>query len=78
MSLVEQISQKAAALPLEKQREVLDFVEFVAQHKQPSPQRPPFRSALGLLSGRNVKVSTEAIDEMRSEAWRNFPREEPN
>ena len=71
----EQIEQtvltKLRALPLDKQQEVLDFVEFL---EQKNGVKPPRRSAKGLLADLGIHISKEDIDEARREMWGNFPR----
>jgi hypothetical protein len=74
--LVEKIAKKASALPLEAQQKALEYVESLEQ--EGTAGRKPFRSVLGIFADRNVHISEEDIAEMRSEAWRNFPREESN
>jgi hypothetical protein len=74
-SLVEEIRTKSAALPVEKQREVLDFVEFILHKSKAAPKRP-FRSVQGILQGEFPDLEQD-ITEMRREAWGNFPRELP-
>lgn len=77
-NLVEEIAAKAAALPIEKQREALALIESLSVGETQSGQpRKPFRSVLGLLADRGVDVTEDDIAEMRREAWKNFPREEP-
>ncbi len=87
MNLIEVIATKTATLPLEKQREVLDFVEFVLQRTQPGQtpepganpeaKKPPFRSVPGALARPGVDVTPDDIAQVRREMWQNFPREEP-
>lgn len=64
---------KLRTLPLERQREALDFVEFLEQ-KTVSPKQPR-RSLYGICADLNVRITKEEIDEARREAWANFPRE---
>jgi hypothetical protein len=74
--LVEKIAKKASGLPVESQRKALEYVESLEREK--TIEKKPFRSILGLLADRDVHISEEDITEIRHEAWRNFPREEPN
>jgi hypothetical protein len=67
--------QKLQALPYDKQREVMDFVEFLAEKNRPSRPR---RSFLGALAHLNIPCSEEDIAEARREMWGNFPREFPD
>jgi len=81
-NLIEEITVKSASLPFDLQREVLDFVEFVAHKRLESAnqtktieKRPPFRSARGILK-RNLENLENDLTEVRREMWQNFPREE--
>ncbi len=74
-NLVEEITAVAATLPLEKQHEVLDFVEFIAQ-KNNAQSRAPRQSLYGLWADLGLEVTSEDIDEARREMWANFPRED--
>ena len=50
--ILEEIQAEAAALPLEKQSEVLDFDKFIALRPavtKPVETRPPFKSVRGTL-----------------------------
>ncbi len=84
-SLVEEIATKSADLPVEQQREVLEFVEFKLHRPAPSKvvsaealgKKLPFRSVRGILQGEFPNLEQD-IAEMRREAWQNFPRELPN
>lgn len=73
-SLVEQIATKVIVLPLEMQREALNFVEFLEQKSQ---KRKPFKSVEGIL---NIDLSNldEDLKEIRAEMWKNFPRPFPD
>ncbi len=75
MNLVEQIAAKAAALPLEKQREALQIIESLATQSEAQTAQPR-KSLLGLFADRGVDVTSEDIDEVRREIWANFPRED--
>ncbi len=77
-SLVEEIAAKAATLPVERQREALTFIESLTARERESNQgTKPFRSVKGILQG-NLDNLEQDIAEMRREALKNFPREEPN
>ena len=73
MSVIESIVEQVEDLPLERQREVLDFAEFLL-HKEKGNGDKPRKSLEGLWEG--VSISREDIDEARREMWGNFPREE--
>ena len=74
--LIEKIAKKASNLPVEAQRKTLEYVESLEWEE--TADKKPFSSVLGILADRNVHVSEQDIAEMRREAWRVFPREEPN
>ena len=76
-NLIEEIAAKAATLPIEKQREALEFVESLTAFEHVDSQvGKPFRSVKGILQG-NLDNLERDIEEMRQEAWKDFPREEP-
>ncbi len=75
INLADEIKTKAMALPIEKQREVLDFVEFIL-HKTESSAAPPRQSLRGLWADLGLEVTAEDIDEAQREMWANFPRED--
>ena len=82
MNMTEEIALKSNSLPFELQREVLDFIEFIAHKRQLAAQsqaapRPAFRSVRGLLKHRNLDNLEQDFAEVRREMWGNFPREEP-
>lgn len=75
--ILEEIQAEAAALPLEKQIEVLDFVKFIALRPvitRPVETRPPFKSVRGTLK-RSLPNLAGDLAEIRRERWQNFPRE---
>lgn len=72
MNIEQQVLEKLRELPPEKQKEVLDFVEFV---KEKSETRKPLRSLLGLWSDLNFHVTEEDIAQARRDMWGNFPRD---
>ena len=74
MSLEETVVDKLRALPVEKQLEVLDFVEFL---RQKALVKRPLRSVEGLWADLGPAPTAEEIDEARREMWHNFPREFP-
>ncbi len=67
----QQLLTKWRALPLDKQREMLDFAEFL---EQKTGQRAP-RNPEGLWADLPINVSDQDIAEARKEMWENFPRE---
>jgi hypothetical protein len=79
MDLVKEITVKSNSLPFELQREVLDFVEFIAHKNQSAVEETqiPFQSVRGILKRRNLENLEQDLSEVRREMWQNFPREEP-
>jgi len=76
--LVDEITKKVSTLPVEAQQKALVYIERLQIEKAAEVNtRKPFRSVLGIFADRNVHVSEEDITEIRREAWRSFPREEP-
>ena len=77
--ILEKIQAEAAALPLEKQIEVLDFDKFIALRPaitKPVATKPPFKSVRGILK-RSLPNLEGDLAEIRREMWQDFPREEP-
>lgn len=75
-NLAKEIADKAAVLPVERQREVLALLDAMNANMQPETKRKPFKSVRGILKGEFPNLEKD-IAEMRREAWRNFPREFP-
>jgi hypothetical protein len=73
MTIEEMILDKLRQLPPEKQREVLDFLEFLKQKEIPKRSR---RSLKGLCSDLGLHITEEDINESRREMWGNFPRKD--
>jgi hypothetical protein len=73
MTIEEQVVEKLRALPPEKQKEVLDFVDFLKE-KNGDPKKP-LRSLRGLWADLNIHITEEDIAEARREMWGNFPRD---
>lgn len=72
--IVEQlVIKKIHHLPLDKQQEVLDFVEFLEYKAMP---KQPRQSVKGLWADLNIEIHEEDIAEIRNEMWQNFPRED--
>ena len=72
MTIEEQVLEKLRELPPEKQKEVLDFVDFLKEKNRPVQPR---RSLLGLWEDLNINIAEEDIAEARREMWGKFPRE---
>ena len=75
MGITEEVIEKLRALPEEKQRLVLEYVESLGGPPKP-PSEAPVRLK-GLWAGLGIDVSEEDITEARREMWVNFPRELP-
>lgn len=73
MTVVESIIESVENLPAERQRELLNFTEYL-EYKEKSNGGKPRRSLRGIW--KNVDISAEDIDEARREMWGNFPRED--
>ena len=73
MTIEQQVVEKLRDLPLEKQKEVLDFVDFLKE-KNGRPKKPR-RSLLGLWADLDVHITEEDIAGARREMWGNFPRD---
>ena len=74
MTVAETLTQKVSQLPLNRQLEVLDFVEFLEQKQgHARPRHDPE----GLLADQRSDLSLEDFTAARREAWGKFPREMP-
>jgi hypothetical protein len=72
MTIEQQVLEKLRDLPPDKQREVLDFVDFLKE--KTSPEKPR-RSLRGLWANLNINITEEDIAQARREMWSNFPRD---
>jgi mRNA-degrading endonuclease RelE of RelBE toxin-antitoxin system len=72
MTIEQQVLEKLRDLPPEKQKEVLDFVDFLKE--KTSPEKPR-RSLRGLWADLNINITEEDIAQARREMWGNFPRD---
>jgi hypothetical protein len=75
MSVAETILQKTLALPEDRQREVLKFVEKL---EQTAARRSPLIDPYGTLADKKADLSLEDFQQARRETWAHFPREFPN
>jgi hypothetical protein len=71
--LEDTIIERVRRLPPEKQREVLDFTEFLGERAAP-PRKG--KSLYGLWADLNVDITEEQISEARKEMWGKFPRDD--
>jgi hypothetical protein len=61
--------------PRDKLRLIEELVQQLLR-ELPAPEKTPSPSLWGALAHLGPAPSAEDIDEMRSEAWANFPRED--
>ena len=73
MSIEQAIVENLRVLPLEKQQEVLDFVEFL---KTKSRLKVTRRSVKGLCADLGIHITEEDIAQARQEMWESFPKED--
>lgn len=72
IDLEQTLVQRLRNLPLERQVEVLDFVDFLSQR---SNAKKPRRNPIGLFADLGIDISAQEIDHMRQELWEHFPRD---
>jgi PIN domain nuclease of toxin-antitoxin system len=72
MTFEEQVLEKLRHLPPEKQKEVLDLVDFL---KEKNGSAKPRRSLRGLWKHLNIHITEEDITEARREMWGNSARD---
>lgn len=65
-NIEEMLIQRTRTLPVERQVEVLDFVDFLSRK---SVVYEPRRNPIGLFAGLGVDISAKEIDEARAELW---------
>ena len=73
MTTWQEISEKAKELSTDKQREVLDFIEFLRARED---AHKALVDPAGLLTDLNIDISESDIAEIRREMWSRFPRED--
>ena len=71
MTLEQSILETVRSLPLDKQQEVLEHAKRLEAE---SRTQKPFKNMKGLWADLGISLSTEEIDEVQQEAWKNFPR----
>ena len=78
MTVEQTVMEKLRELPLERQQEVLDFVESLQQGTMPQQSSPkkPRQSLKGLWADLDIHITDEDITEARREMWGNFPRDD--
>ncbi len=74
MDIPQAVLETLRVLPLEKQQEVLDFVEFLNVKR--GPTKRPRRDWIGTAVDLSVELTEEDIAQARHEMWGHFPRED--
>lgn len=72
MTVKEAVIEKLNALPMYRQRELLEFAEILEAKEK---SREPRRSLYGILAHLDNDITEDDIREVRKEMWKNFPRE---
>jgi len=72
MTIEQQVLEKLRDLPPERQKEVLDFVDFL---REKNGSKKPRHSLRGLWKDLNIDITEEDIAQVRREMWGNFPRD---
>jgi len=70
MDIEKRVLIKLKLLPYEKQKEVLDFIEFI---QRKAKINHPHNNLKGLWADLRVQIGEEDIAEVRREMWGNFP-----
>jgi hypothetical protein len=71
MSIEKSVLEKLLKLPVEKQKEVLDFVESL---EKKAAAKGRWHSLKGLWADLGVEISPEDIAEARREMWTNWAK----
>ena len=74
VNIEQAVVEKMRVLPVEKQREVLDFAEFLQRKSVPQPPCRR-RSLKGLWADLKIDLTEADIAKVRREMWKNFPRD---
>ncbi len=72
MTIEQQVLQKLRELAPEKKKEVLAFVDSLAQESD-GPKK--LRGLEGIWEDLNIEITDEDIGQARREMWGNFPRD---
>jgi len=75
MTVKQAVLEDMETLPVGKQEEVLDFVQFL---KAKQSKRKPRRSLQGSLAHLNIKWTEEDMREARNEMWRGYTKDTEN
>ena len=71
MSVEQTVLDRLKELPSGKQKEVLNFIDFL-HHK--SRKKPSSESLDGFWSDFKIDIADKDISEIRKEMWSDFPR----
>jgi hypothetical protein len=72
MTIEQLVLEKLRDLPVDKKKEVLDFVDFL---RKKNGTKKKLRSLRGLWKDLDIKITEEDIAQARREMWGNFPRD---
>jgi hypothetical protein len=72
MTIEQQVLEKARDLPPEKEKAVLDFVDFL---REKTGAKKPLRTLRGLWKDLDIDITEEDIAQARREMWGHFPRD---
>lgn len=72
MTVKEAVLEKLGSLPVVRQQEVLDFVEFLETKES---VRKPRRTLKGSLAHLNIDLTDEDMRQARNEMWRGYTRD---
>lgn len=72
MTVRDAVLEDLEKLPVAKQEEVLDFVQFL---KAKQTKRKPRRSLQGSLAHLNIKWTEEDMRQARNEMWRGYTKD---
>ena len=73
MTIKQSLLTKLEQLPVDKQQELLNFAEFLAQK---SSSKHPLKTIRGLCADLKVDITEEDIKQVRKEMWGTFATEE--
>jgi len=72
MTIEQQVLEKTRDLPPEKEKAVLDFVDFL---REKTGAKKPLRTLRGLWKDLDIDITEEDIAQARREMWGHFPRD---
>ena len=74
MTIEQAVLERLKQLPPDRQREVLDFTDFLRE-KEGHLTKQPRKSLEGIWADLGVKITEQDIADARQEMWGNFPRD---